>query len=151
MSTELVNVAGTTDLNNVTKFRTANDLAFRTKQFMRAGQTDIQLVELPQPMTKVDAARYCLTHEKFADVKYQIALNKFLGVEQAPAIMQTKVDLTKKAPEAPVIKEEAEEHTATKLDIKELMPVLEADDDYGDLLEMAGFTGDNDLFAMDDY
>lgn len=131
---KLFTVAGTSVKNAVTKFRTANDLAFRIKQLNRDGQTEINLIELPTPMTKIDAARFCLTHESFTDLLSQIAINNALGEEQAPAVIKT---VAVEAPEAPVVEEVTAEHTASKPEIEELMPVLEADDDYADIMEIA--------------
>jgi len=48
-------VAGTSNLDGVVKFRFANDLAARVKVLTRNGHTDINLIELPEAMTK-DAA-----------------------------------------------------------------------------------------------
>ena len=51
-------VAGTATQNGVTKARFANDLVARIKILNKAGCTDINLVELPHPMTKLE----CLQH-----------------------------------------------------------------------------------------
>lgn len=48
-------VAGTSNLNGVVKFRFANDLKSRIKVLERNGHTDVQLVELPNAMTKEQA------------------------------------------------------------------------------------------------
>jgi hypothetical protein len=51
-------VAGTATQNGVTKARFANDLVARIKILNKSGCTDINLVELPHPMTKLE----CLQH-----------------------------------------------------------------------------------------
>ena len=51
-------VAGTATQNGVTKARFANDLVARIKILNKAGCTDINLVELPQAMTKLEALQY---------------------------------------------------------------------------------------------
>ena len=51
-------VAGTATQNGVTKARFANDLVARIKILNKSGCTDISLVELPHPMTKLE----CLQH-----------------------------------------------------------------------------------------
>jgi hypothetical protein len=52
---KLFTVAGTAAQDGVTKVRFANDLVARIKILTKAGCTDINLVELPQPMTKLEA------------------------------------------------------------------------------------------------
>ena len=62
MTTEkLFTVAGTATLNGVTKARFANDLVARIKILNKAGCTDINLVELPHPMTKLQALQHLQT------------------------------------------------------------------------------------------
>ena len=51
-------VAGTSNLNGTVKFRFANDLAGRIKVLVKNGHTDVNLIELPEPMTKADAIAY---------------------------------------------------------------------------------------------
>jgi len=60
MATEkLFTVAGTaTNPNGTTKARFANDLVARIKILNKAGCTDINLMELPRAMTKLEALQY---------------------------------------------------------------------------------------------
>ena len=51
-------VAGTSKLNGTVKFRFANDLKSRTAVLTRNGHTDINLVELPEAMTKERAIAF---------------------------------------------------------------------------------------------
>jgi hypothetical protein len=51
-------VAGTSNLNGVVKFRFANDLKSRIAVLTRNGHTDIDLRELPEPMTKELAIQF---------------------------------------------------------------------------------------------
>ena len=51
-------VAGTATQNGVTKARFANDLVARIKILNKAGCTDINLIELPTPMTKLQALQH---------------------------------------------------------------------------------------------
>lgn len=57
-SEKLYTVAGTATHNGVTKVRFANDLVARIKILTKAGATDINLVELPKPMSKLEALQY---------------------------------------------------------------------------------------------
>lgn len=60
-SEKLYTVAGTATHNGVTKVRFANDLVARIKILTKAGATDINLVELPRAMTKLEALQYLQT------------------------------------------------------------------------------------------
>lgn len=68
-------VAGVASQNGVTKVRFANDLVARVKILDKAGCTDIDLVELPEAMTKLEALRFMQTQERFqsGDAAYVIA------------------------------------------------------------------------------
>ena len=56
---KLFTVAGTSNLEGVVKFRVANGTAkARTAVLTRSGHTDIQLQDLPKPMTKEDAIAF---------------------------------------------------------------------------------------------
>lgn len=58
---KLFTVAGTATQNGVTKARFANDMVARVKILSKAGCTNINLVELPQPMTKLEALQHLQT------------------------------------------------------------------------------------------
>jgi len=55
---KLFTVAGTATQNGVTKARFANDMVARVKILTKAGCTNINLVELPRPMTKLEALQH---------------------------------------------------------------------------------------------
>ena len=50
--------AGTSNRQGEVKVRFANDLVSRIKALHRAGHTDVNLVELPKAMTKLEALQY---------------------------------------------------------------------------------------------
>jgi hypothetical protein len=54
----LFTVAGTSNLNGEVKVRFANDLVSRIKALHRGKHTDVNLIELPSPMTKLQALQY---------------------------------------------------------------------------------------------
>jgi hypothetical protein len=59
MATEkMFTVAGTATHKGVTKVRFANDLVARIKILNKAGCTNINLVELPHAMSKLEALQY---------------------------------------------------------------------------------------------
>ena len=76
MATEkLFTVAGTaTNANGTVKARFANDLVARIKILNKAGCTDINLVELPKAMTKLEALQYIQeTQTPTGDAGYAVA------------------------------------------------------------------------------
>ena len=58
MTQSLFTVAGTSNRQGEVKVRFANDLVSRIKALHRAGHTDVNLIELPQPMTKLEALQH---------------------------------------------------------------------------------------------
>lgn len=57
----LFTVAGTSNRQGEVKVRFANDLVSRIKALHRAGHTEVNLIELPQPMSKLEAVQYLQT------------------------------------------------------------------------------------------
>ena len=71
---KLFTVAGTaTNPNGTTKARFANDLVARIKILNKAGCTAINLVELPNPMTKLQALQYMTEQGVTGDAGYAVA------------------------------------------------------------------------------
>ena len=103
-------VAGTATQNGVTKARFANDLVARIKILNKAGCTDINLVELPTPMTKLQALQHLQTlgitegdaghavSEKLAE-KAKVAKAAEVRVAVKPSAVKSKV-AAKQAQEA---------------------------------------------------
>ncbi len=58
---KLFTVAGTSRRNGVVKFRFSNDLKGRIPMLIRTGHTEINLVELPEAMTKATAIQFLAT------------------------------------------------------------------------------------------
>ena len=75
MATEkLFTVAGTaTNADGTVKARFANDLVARIKILNKAGCTDINLVELPKAMTKLEALQHLQTLGVTGDAGYAVA------------------------------------------------------------------------------
>lgn len=95
---KLFTVAGTSALNGVTKVRFAND-QMRVKVLAKSGHTDINLVELPEAMTKVDAVKFIKNLDEFTNVVEQVAIADYLDrKDEAPAKVVTKVVAKSKAP-----------------------------------------------------
>jgi len=70
---KLFTVAGTATQHGVTKARFANDLVARIKILNKNGCTDINLVELPKPMTKLQALQYLNEQGITGDAGYAVA------------------------------------------------------------------------------
>ena len=71
---KLFTVAGTaTNPDGTTKVRFANDLVARVKILTKAGCSNIELVELPRAMTKLEALEYLQEQRKTGDEGYVIA------------------------------------------------------------------------------
>lgn len=70
---KLFTVAGTATQHGVTKARFANDLVARIKILNKNGCTDINLVELPKPMTKLQALQYLQEQGLTGDAGYAVA------------------------------------------------------------------------------
>lgn len=70
---KLFTVAGTATQNGVTKARFANDMVARVKILTKAGCTNINLIELPRPMTKLEALQYLQEQGLNGDAGYAVA------------------------------------------------------------------------------
>jgi hypothetical protein len=71
---KLFTVAGTaTNPNGTTKARFANDLVARIKILNKAGCTDINLMELPKAMTKLEALQFLTEQGVTGDAGYAVA------------------------------------------------------------------------------
>lgn len=58
------------------KVRFFNDLIFGIKKRQREGDTDIELLELPQPMTKYEIIKHLKTTELYDNPKYTDCINE---------------------------------------------------------------------------
>lgn len=77
MTQQTFSVVGTSTFHNQTKVRWANDLVTRIKMLYKAGHTNIDLYELPQPMTKRAALKWLSEHKNFnswnLDTQYAVS------------------------------------------------------------------------------
>ena len=110
---KLFTVAGTAkNADGTVKARFANDLVARIKILNKAGCTDINLVELPRAMTKLEALQY-LTEQGITegDAGFAVA-NKLAEKTKLAKKGEVKVKATK-APKATKAKAPAVESTET--------------------------------------
>ena len=77
-------VVGVSTLNGVTKVRFANDFVSRVKILNKQGHTDIDLMELPEALTKAECVKHLKTTNLYeshkeaidnSDVKYNYKYN----------------------------------------------------------------------------
>ena len=96
MATEkLFTEAGTaTNADGTVKARFANDLVARIKILNKAGCTDINLVELPSAMTKLQALQYLTEQGVTGDAGYAVA-NKLAEKTRIAKKGEIKVKATK--------------------------------------------------------
>lgn len=90
-------VAGVSTLKGEVKVRFANDMT-RVKVLMKNGQTDVQLLELPEPMDKPAIVSYLKTTELYANPVYAAAIDSAYSKYNAVATVKvSKPKATKKA------------------------------------------------------
>jgi hypothetical protein len=96
MATEkLFTVAGTaTNADGTAKARFANDLVARIKILNKAGCTDINLMELPRAMTKLEALQHLQSLGQTGDAGYAVA-NKLAEKTKIAKKGEVKVKATK--------------------------------------------------------
>ena len=102
---KLFTVAGTATQHGVTKARFANDLVARIKILNKNGCTDINLVELPKPMTKLQALQYLQEQGVTGDAGYAVAnkLAEKTKIAKKGEIMVSGKPATAKSVTAPVV------------------------------------------------
>lgn len=71
---KLYTVAGTATNRGITKVRFANDIVSRVKILAKAGCTDIDLVELPHAMTKLEALQWLQQRNMTGDAAYAVSV-----------------------------------------------------------------------------
>jgi hypothetical protein len=119
---KLFTVCGTSKLNGEVKVRFANDV-MRVKVLAKSGHEDITLIELPEAMLKIDAAKFIQSLDEFQGVAEQAAIADYLdrndekpakapkAKAEKPAKTATVKAPKAKAPKAkaPVIVDEADD------------------------------------------
>jgi hypothetical protein len=78
-------VAGTASQYGITKTRFANDFVTRLKILDKAGCDNIKLVELPEPMSKLQALQYIKVLPEFQDEESAMAIDIKLDEKMAIA------------------------------------------------------------------
>ena len=99
-TTKMYTVAGVSTSNGKTKVRFANDYVGRFKILTKNGHTDVNILELPNSMSKGDVCKFLSTQEKFQDEASQSAIAEFV-VRNVKAVTEPALnDLVKEEAEA---------------------------------------------------
>jgi hypothetical protein len=86
-------VAGISTLDGTAKVRFAKDMA-RIKVLEKNGHKNINLVELPKPMTKVAAVEHLMSHAAFKSAEAQAVLKDYAS-DDAPVKVEKAVKMDK--------------------------------------------------------
>ena len=96
----LFTVAGVSNNKGVIKVRFCSDYVLRVKNLQKQGDTDINLIELPGPMTKVDACNYLLEKEEFtpfvASIIEVLGKKELISTPRQPIIEVVKEEVIDK-------------------------------------------------------
>jgi len=89
-------VAGVSIHKDSVKVRFCSDLILRIKNLQKQGDTDIQLIDLPSPMTKLEACQYLLNDPNFskyaADISEIMKKKETVAAKPKLVIEQPKTD-----------------------------------------------------------
>lgn len=99
-TTQKFKVVGITVHGDNAKVRFTDDMIRRIKQFTKGGATRCEFVELPNPMTKVEALKYMQSNDKFQSIEDQATIADSLADREKEAKVGTvkvKVEKTAKA------------------------------------------------------
>jgi hypothetical protein len=114
MTDKLFSVAGTaTNADGTTKARFANDLVARIKILNKAGCTNINLMELPEPMTKLQALQY-LTEQGHTQGDAGYAVSAKLA-EKSKVAKKGEVKVKAEAPSMSKIRARKKDVTAEQI------------------------------------
>jgi hypothetical protein len=113
---KLFTVCGTSKLNGETKVRFANDV-MRVKVLAKSDHEDILLVELPEAMTKLEAAKYIQDIELFQAEIPQMAIADYIlrNTETSKAAKPAKA-VTVKEPKVKTPKAKAQPKVTAEAD-----------------------------------
>lgn len=70
----MFSIAGVSTSNGQTKVRFANDMVTRIKTLVKGGHTNVELLELPKPMSKPEAVTYLKTTHLYGNTLYSEAI-----------------------------------------------------------------------------
>ena len=96
MSEQVFKVAGITTHNGNSKVRFTDDLIRRVKQFTKGGASRIDLIELPNAMTKLEALKYLQSHADYQSPDDQALISDAIADREKTSTKgEVKVKATK--------------------------------------------------------
>ena len=104
MTTQTFTVVGITEHNGNVKVRFTDDMVRRVKQFSKGGATRIDFIDLPEPMTKIEALKYMLTCKEFSSEDDQATIQDTLEDKEREARKGTGTVKVKAKPSLDAIK-----------------------------------------------
>lgn len=105
MSVQTFKVVGITVHNGNAKVRFTDDMIRRVKQFTKGGATRCEFIELPNPMSKVEALKYMLTRAEYASAADQATIqDNLVEREKESRKGEVKVKAVKAKPNLDAIK-----------------------------------------------
>ena len=110
MAKQTFKVAGITTHGTSTKVRFTDDLVRRVKQFSKGGASRIDLMELPNEMSKIEALNYLAAHADFQSPSDQATISDSLADKTKEAnkgTVKVKVTKAKAKPSIDAIKSRA--------------------------------------------
>lgn len=110
MAKQTFKVAGITTHGTSTKVRFTDDLVRRVKQFSKGGASRIDLLELPNEMSKIEALNYLAAHADFQSPSDQATINDSIAdksKEASKGTVKVKVSKAKAKPSIDAIKARA--------------------------------------------
>lgn len=85
MTAQTFTVVGITEHNGNSKVRFTDDMVRRVKQFSKGGASRIDFIDLPEPMTKIEALKYMLTRPEFQNENDQATIEDTLEDKEREA------------------------------------------------------------------
>ena len=116
---KLFTVVGTSTLNGETKVRFANDV-MRVKVLAKHGHTDINLIELDTPMTKLEAVKVLKSADEFQGATEQSAIADYLDRKDEKPAKAAKAAAPAKTATVKAPKVKAPAVKAAKIDTSEM-------------------------------
>lgn len=100
MTDKTFDTAGIVTLDDRTKVRYSNDMVHTFKKLTKYGATRLDLVDLPRPMTKIEALNYIMTLPQFSSPEDQALIEDSIDDRERaikyskPAQLKPKMSLS---------------------------------------------------------
>lgn len=107
---KMFSVVGVSRLDGEYKVRFANDV-MRVKVLAKAGHEDINLIELEEPMSKLEAAQFLQELDEFQDTEIRACIDEYID-RNSPKEKKPKAEKVKKAAAKVEAAEDGTEDTA---------------------------------------